>query len=183
MFERSNNKKLIILQVQWCSLRAVKAWLRRLMWLRLSSGSSAPCSVSQSDPREAWRVWSSQVLGLRQLTKRRDDSNSDIRPNWRKSRQGAGQPPCESPHPWAGACPASQTVQETWGVKAYLRGERECLTVAPGLGARRGIQGSEPQSQAASMVSISGNKVAVNKGIFRNIFFMNGGTPECPWNI
>lgn len=74
--------------------------------------------------------------------------------------------------------PGSQTVWEIWEVKAYLGGERECLAVAPGLGARKKVHGSEPQPQAANVISISGNEVSINKGIFGNLFFTNGGSTE-----
>ena len=65
---------------------------------------------------------SAEIWG--QLRKRRNSSSRGIRHSWRKGRVGAGRPPCGTTHPWAGGCPVSQTLWETWGAKAYLRGER-----------------------------------------------------------
>lgn len=121
----------------------------------------------------------SQVLELWHLKKRSNDSDLGICLSWRKGRAGAGQPPCGTSSSLGRRLPlVSQTVWGTWGVNTCLRGERECLAVVPGLGARSRIYGSEPQSQAASVTSISWNKVSVNKGIFRNIVFINGGSTE-----
>lgn len=75
-------------------------------------------------------------------------------------------------HPQAEGCLWFPNSPGDLGVKACLQGERPCLAVAPGLGIRRGIHGSEPQPHTANTISISRNKVSFyqQRHFQKNIF-------------
>ena len=83
--------------------------------LDLPDTASGPTQPSEHTSAHHWP---------QQLRKRKNDSNWGICHSWRKGSVGAGQPPYGTTHPWAGGCPAPQTLRETGGVKAYLRRER-----------------------------------------------------------
>ena len=95
--------------------------------------------------------------------------------------QGGSRAATTRDHPSLGRrLPCFPNTLRDWGSQGLSQGrEREGLAVGPALGTKGGIHDSEPQSQAASMISLPGNRFFYQqKDFFGNIFFINGGITE-----
>ena len=98
-----------------------------------------------------------------------------------RAEQGRGGHHTGPPHLWAEeSYPWLPNSQGDSGGKAYRRGERAGLAVAPGLGSRQGIQRSEPQPPSCQCDFYLWKQgfFLSTKGFSEKVFSTNGGTTE-----